>query len=78
VLTAAITGWWLDADYSSPAYTAIACVQVDAKTFAWLLPFAAFIGLHDLSRPLQALGFALARVMWTRGTDEDHRARQSR
>ncbi len=39
---------------------------VDAKTFAWLLPFAV-IGLPLYLALFTALGFALARVLWSPG-----------
>src|SRR6202012_151325 len=38
---------------------------VDASTFAWLLPFAV-LGLPAYLALFTALGFALARLLWTR------------
>src|ERR1700719_482380 len=38
---------------------------VDAPTFAWLLPFA-ILGLPAYLALFMALGFALARLFWTR------------
>ncbi|WP_316177824.1 MULTISPECIES: apolipoprotein N-acyltransferase [unclassified Bradyrhizobium] len=40
---------------------------VDADTFAWLMPFAV-LGLPAYLALFPALGFALARLIWTRGS----------
>jgi apolipoprotein N-acyltransferase len=67
VMTAAITGWWFGLGYFvAGLYWIGFAFLVDAKTFAWLLPFAV-IGLPAGLAIFTALGFALARLMWTRG-----------
>lgn len=67
VMTAAITGWWFGFGYFvAGLYWIGFAFLVDAKTFAWLLPFAV-IGLPIYLALYTALGFALARLMWTRG-----------
>jgi apolipoprotein N-acyltransferase len=67
VMTAAITGWWFGFGYFiAGLYWMGFAFLVDAKTFAWLLPFAV-IGLPLVAAFYTALGFALARLMWTRG-----------
>ena len=66
-MTAAITGWWFGFGYFvAGLYWIGFAFLVDAKTFAWLLPFAV-IGLPAGLAIFTALGFALARLMWTRG-----------
>jgi apolipoprotein N-acyltransferase len=67
VLTAALTGWWFGFGYFvAGLYWIGFAFLVDAKTFAWLLPFAV-IGLPVYLALYTALGFSLARLMWTRG-----------
>jgi len=67
VVTAAITGWWFGFGYFvAGLYWIGFAFLVDAKTFAWLLPFAV-IGLPVGLAIFTAFGFALARLMWTRG-----------
>src|SRR5204862_1050343 len=67
VITAAITGWWFGFGYFvAGLYWMGFAFLVDAKTFAWLLPFAV-IGLPVVLALFTGLGFALARLMWTRG-----------
>ena len=67
VMTAAITGWWFGFGYFlAGLYWIGFAFLVDAKTFAWLLPFAV-IGLPVGLAIFTALGFALARLMWARG-----------
>ena len=67
VLTAAITGWWFGFGYFvAGLYWIGFAFLVDAKTFAWLLPFAV-IGLPVCLAVYTALGFALARLLWMRG-----------
>jgi apolipoprotein N-acyltransferase len=67
VMTAATTGWWFGFGYFvAGLYWIGFAFLVDAKTFAWLLPFAV-IGLPAGLAIFTALGFALARLMWTRG-----------
>ena len=66
-LSAAIAGWWFGFGYFvAGLYWIGHAFLVDAKTFGWLLPVAvtalpAFLALYP------ALGFALARALWTRG-----------
>jgi apolipoprotein N-acyltransferase len=67
VMTAATTGWWFGFGYFlAGLYWIGFAFLVDAKTFAWLLPFAV-IGLPAGLAIFSALAFALARLMWTRG-----------
>jgi len=67
VMTAAITGWWFGFGYFlAGLYWIGFAFLVDAKTFAWLLPFAV-IGLPVGLAIFTALAFACARLMWTRG-----------
>jgi apolipoprotein N-acyltransferase len=67
VMTAATTGWWFGFGYFvAGLYWIGFAFLVDAKTFAWLLP-CAVLGLPAGLAIFTALGFALARLMWTRG-----------
>jgi apolipoprotein N-acyltransferase len=67
VLTAAITGWWFGLGYFvTGLYWIGHAFLVDAKNFAWLLPFAV-LGLPAYLALYPALGLALARLIWTRG-----------
>jgi apolipoprotein N-acyltransferase len=63
---AAMTGWWFGLGYFVPGLYWIGyAFLVDAPTFAWLLPFA-ILGLPAYLALFMALGFALARLFWTR------------
>jgi apolipoprotein N-acyltransferase len=63
---AALTGWWFGLGYFVPGLYWIGyAFLVDASTFAWLLPFA-ILGLPAYLALFMALGFALARLFWTR------------
>jgi apolipoprotein N-acyltransferase len=62
---AALTGWWFGLGYFVPGLYWIGnAFLVDAPTFAWLMPFAV-LGLPAYLALFTALGFALARLMWT-------------
>jgi apolipoprotein N-acyltransferase len=66
VPAAALTGWWFGLGYFVPGLYWIGyAFLVDADTFAWLLPFA-ILGLPAYLALFTALGFALARLFWTR------------
>jgi apolipoprotein N-acyltransferase len=66
VPAAALTGWWFGLGYFVPGLYWIGyAFLVDASTFAWLLPFA-ILGLPAYLALFMALGFALARLFWTR------------
>lgn len=63
---AAMAGWWFGFGYFVPGLYWIGyAFLVDADTFAWLLP-AAICGLPAYLALYSALGFALARLLWTR------------
>src|SRR6202453_3598849 len=63
---AAMAGWWFGLGYFVPGLYWIGyAFLVDASTFAWLLPFA-ILGLPAYLALFTALGFALARLVWTR------------
>jgi apolipoprotein N-acyltransferase len=67
VMAAALTGWWFGFGYFlAGLYWVGHAFLVDAKTFGWLLPFAVTALPAGLAL-FTAFGFALARVMWTRG-----------
>ena len=67
VLTAAAAGWWFGFGYFlAGLYWIGLAFLVDAKTFAWLLPFAV-IGLPAGLALFTAIAFGFARAMWTRG-----------
>jgi len=67
VASAAVTGWWFGFGYFlAGLYWIGLAFLVDAKTFGWLLPFAV-TGLPAYLALYTALGFALARLLWTRG-----------
>src|SRR5262247_2040638 len=67
VLTAAGAGWWFGFGYFlAGLYWVGYAFLVDAETFGWLLPVAV-AGLPAGLALFTALGFALARLMWTRG-----------
>ena len=63
---AAIAGWWFGFGYFiAGLYWIGYAFLVDADTFAWLLPIAV-AGLPAVLALFMALGFALARLLWTR------------
>ena len=66
VPAAALTGWCFGLGYFVPGLYWIGyAFLVDAPTFAWLMPFA-ILGLPAYLALFMALGFALARMFWTR------------
>lgn len=66
VPAAAMSGWWFGLGYFVPGlYWIGEAFLVDAPTFAWLMPFAV-LGLPAYLALFPALGFALARLIWTR------------
>jgi apolipoprotein N-acyltransferase len=66
VPAAAMAGFWFGLGYFVPGlYWTGNAFLVDAPTFAWLMPFAVF-GLPAYLALFPALGFALARLIWTR------------
>ena len=66
VPAAALAGFWFGLGYFVfGLYWIGYAFLVDASTFAWLLPFAV-LGLPAYLALFTALGFALARLIWTR------------
>ena len=66
VPVAAMTGFWFGLGYFVPGLYWIGdAFLVDAKTFAWLMPFAV-LGLPAYLALFTAFGFALARLIWPR------------
>jgi apolipoprotein N-acyltransferase len=66
VPAAAVAGWWFGLGYFVLGLYWIGyAFLVDASTFAWLMPFAV-LGLPAYLALFTALGFALARLIWTR------------
>jgi apolipoprotein N-acyltransferase len=67
-ITAAFAaGWWFGFGYFlAGLYWIGIAFLVDAKTFAWLMPFAV-VSLPAGLAVLTGLGVALARLLWTRG-----------
>src|ERR1700742_309975 len=64
--SAAWAGWWFGVGYFVPGLYWIGyAFLVDASTFAWLLPFAV-LGLPAYLALFTAVGFGLARLLWTR------------
>lgn len=62
-----LTGWWFGFGYLlAGLYWIGNAFLVDAKTFAWLLPFAV-IALPAGLALYTGFGFALARLLWARG-----------
>jgi apolipoprotein N-acyltransferase len=62
---AALTGWWFGFGYFlAGLYWIGNALLVDAPTFGWLLPFAV-AGLPAGLAIFMALGFLLARLIWT-------------
>ena len=67
VMSAAVSGWWFGFGYFvAGLYWLGFAFLVDAKTFAWLLPFAV-IGLPAGLAFFTAAAFGAARLLWTRG-----------
>jgi len=67
VIGAAIAGWFFGLGYyTAGLYWIGHAFLVDAKTFAWLLPFAV-LGLPAFLAFYMAFAFALARALWIRG-----------
>jgi apolipoprotein N-acyltransferase len=65
VPAAAMAGWWFGLGYFVPGLYWIGyAFLVDASTFAWLMPFAV-LGLPAYLALFTAVGFALARLIWT-------------
>ncbi len=66
VPAAAWTGWWFGLGYFVVGlYWIGEAFLVDADVFAWLMPFAV-LGLPAYLAVFTAIGFALARLLWTR------------
>jgi apolipoprotein N-acyltransferase len=66
VPAAAMSGFWFGLGYFVPGLYWIGnAFLVDASTFAWLMPFAV-LGLPAYLALFTAIGFALARLIWTR------------
>ena len=67
VMTAALSGWWFGFGYFvAGLYWMGFAFLVDAKTFAWLLPFAV-VGLPAALAFFMAAAFGVARLIWMRG-----------
>jgi apolipoprotein N-acyltransferase len=67
VMSAAAVGWWFGFGYFvAGLYWIGIAFLVDAKTFAWLMPFAV-LGLPAFLAIFTALGTALAGALWTPG-----------
>jgi apolipoprotein N-acyltransferase len=67
IASAAATGWWFGFGYFlAGLYWVGFAFLVDAKTFGWLMPFAVLILPAGLAL-FTGAGFALARMLWTRG-----------
>jgi apolipoprotein N-acyltransferase len=67
VFAAGIAGWWFGFGYFvAGLYWIGFAFLVDAKTFAWLMPFAV-MGLPAGLAILTGLGTAAAALLWTRG-----------
>src|SRR5690242_2842250 len=63
---AAWTGWWFGLGYFVVGlYWIGEAFLVEADVFAWLMPFAV-LGLPAYLALFTAIGFALARLLWTR------------
>ena len=67
MLNAARDGWWLGFGFFVAGlwWLGAACL-VEPDEFAWVLPFAVF-GLPAVLAIFTALGFALARLLWSTG-----------
>ena len=67
VIGAGVAGWFFGLGYyTAGLYWIGHAFLVDAKTFAWLLPFAV-LGLPAFLACYMALAFGLARALWMRG-----------
>lgn len=67
ILSAAGAGWWLGFGYFvAGLWWMGAAMLVEADQFAWALPLAVF-GLPAVLALFTALGFALARLLWSPG-----------
>jgi apolipoprotein N-acyltransferase len=67
VVGAALVGWLFGLGYFvAGLYWIGIAFLVDAKTFAWLIPFAV-LGLPAYLALFTAAAFAVARLLWTRG-----------
>ena len=67
VMSAAVSGWWFGFGYFvAGLYWLGFAFLVDAKTFAWLLPFAV-LGLPAGLAFFFAAAFGVARLLWIRG-----------
>jgi len=65
--SAAVVGWWFGFGYFlAGLYWIGYAFLVDAKTFAWLLPFAVVMLPAGLAL-FTAFGLALARLLWSKG-----------
>ena len=63
---AALTGYWFGLGYFIPGlYWTGYAFFVDAETFAWLTPFAV-LGLPAYLALFPAMGFGIARLLWTK------------
>jgi apolipoprotein N-acyltransferase len=68
LLAAATAGWfWGFGYFVAGLWWLGAAFLVDGDTFAWLMPFGV-LGLPAILAFFPALGFALARALWTGGT----------
>ena len=68
VKAAAAAGWWFGFGYFvAGLYWIGFAFLVDAPTFGWMLPFAV-MGLPAVLAIYMAIGAALARMLWTRGS----------
>ena len=66
VPAAAMTGYWFGLGYFVPGLYWIGyAFFVDAQTFAWLTPFAV-LGLPAYLAVFTAIGFGLARLLWSK------------
>ncbi|MCA1549112.1 apolipoprotein N-acyltransferase [Bradyrhizobium sp. BRP19] len=66
VPAAALTGYWFGLGYFVPGLYWIGyAFFVEADTFAWLTPFAV-LGLPAYLSMFTAIGFALARLLWSK------------
>ena len=67
IAAAAAAGWWFGFGYFlAGLYWIGLAFLVDAKTFGWLMPFAV-VALPAGLAFFTAFGFAIARLLWTRG-----------
>jgi apolipoprotein N-acyltransferase len=67
LVASAAAGWWFGFGYFLAGFYWVGhAFLVDAATFGWLLPFAVTVLPAGLAL-FTALGFALARLLWTRG-----------